>query len=223
MDNSAGETVVQKILITIQGRTLILQYQVKSGLIRNGAGWKPYIQVMPSAELGRFNLRGLTPDMFCVNIADMVNVRSWLSGVVENEQQLPVARWQIDTEDYRQALSSCRLSHSQIVDLLRGLPGYVGEFDDEFIEFEAVLADQQGNVASNGYRLTIVTQDIGDKIAPYASYNLDVCNGDQWQGYPPPDQDHEALRIALTLSLAAISAAGVMVTQVYDATDYGYY
>ena len=214
---------MQKILITIQGRTLILQYQVKSGLIRNGTGWKPYIQVLPSAELERFNLHGLTPDMFCVNIADMVNVRSWLSGVVENEQQLPVARWQIDTEDYRQALSSCRLSHPQIVDLLRGLPGYVGEFDAEFIEFEAVLADQQGNIAINGYRLTIVTQNIGNKIAPYASYNLDVCSGDEWQGYPPPDQDHEVLRVALTLSLAAISAAGVMVTQVYDATDYGYH
>ena len=213
---------MQKILITLQGKTLILHYQVKSGLIRNSIGWGPYIQVTPSWELARFNLRGLTSDMFCVNIADMVNVRGWLSGVVENEQQLPVARWQIDSEDYRQALATCTLSHPQMVDLLSVLPGYVGEFDDEFIEFEARVPAVDSTEAASGYRLTIVTQNIGDKIAPYASYNLDVHRDEQWQGYPPPEQDHEALRTALAVCLTAISGAGVALTQVYDATDYGY-
>ncbi|MHB1677141.1 MAG: hypothetical protein ACYCSS_06355 [Sulfuriferula sp.] len=214
--------MLQKILITLQGNTLILPYQVKSGLVRNGTGWEPYIQVLPSSELSRFDLRGLTPDMFCTNIADMVNVRGRLSGVVENEQQLPVARWKIHQEDYRHALASCTLSHAQMVDLLSPLPSYVAEFDDEFIEFEAKLAPQEGNDAVSGYRLTVVTQDIGDRIAPYASYNLDTFFADAWQGYPPREEDHEALRAILTVCLKAIGDAGVPIMQVYDATDYGY-
>ncbi|MBZ0092958.1 MAG: hypothetical protein K8F27_12160, partial [Sulfuricellaceae bacterium] len=46
------------------------------------------------ADLSRFDLRGLTPEMFCVNISDAVNIRGVLSGNVENEQQIFVARWE---------------------------------------------------------------------------------------------------------------------------------
>ncbi|MDR3391595.1 MAG: hypothetical protein P4L77_07660 [Sulfuriferula sp.] len=205
---------MKKILITIQGKTLILQYQVKPGLMRKGVGWTPYIQVLPSWELARFNLRGLTPDMFCVNIADMVNVRGLLAGVVENEQQLPVARWEINQDDYRDALR-ISLTHAQIVDLLAGLPGYVEEVDDEFVEFE-----QQAVIDAAGYRLTVVTQNIGDKTAPYAYYHLDTHDADGWQDYPPPVAQHEIIRNALAGQLQAISDAGVQLTHVYDATDY---
>ncbi|WP_124948523.1 hypothetical protein [Sulfuriferula thiophila] len=211
---------MKKVLITIQGKTLILQYHVKSGLMRKGVGWMPYIEVQSSWELTRFNLRGLTPEMFCVNISDMVNVRGLLSGVVENERQLPVARWEINQDDYRSALK-VTLSHAQIVELLAALPGYVEEVDDEFVEFEAqVIADAAGDGTASGYRLTIVTQDIGDKIAPYAYYNLDTYSADSWQGYPPPAAQHELIRNALASQLQAISDAGVQLTQVYDATDY---
>jgi hypothetical protein len=210
---------VKKILITIQGKTLILQYQVKPGLMRKGVGWMPYIQVLPSWELARFNLRGLTADMFCVNISDMVNVRGLLSGVVENERQQPVARWEIDQDDYRNALS-IRLTHAHIVDLLAGLPGYVEEVDEEFVEFEARVVPYAAGGTASGYRLTIVTQDIGDKVAPYAYYHLDTHNADGWQGYPPPVAQREIIRDALAGQLQAIGDAGVQLTHVYDATDY---
>ncbi len=213
---------MHKILVSLQGKTLILTFTVKSGLVRNGVGWEPYIQVLPSWELSRFDLRGLTPDMFCTNIADMVNVRNCLSGVVENEQQLPVAKWIINEDDYRRALAVCTLNHAQMVDLLKSLPGYAGEFDGEFIEFEATLVAPDGSSAAYGYRLTVATQNIGSRIAPHASYSLDTLVDGVWQGYPPPQDDHEALRATLTACLQAIADAGVAVTQAYDATDYSY-
>ena len=211
---------MQKILIYIQGNTLILTYQVKSGLVRNGSGWEPYIQVQPSPELSRFDLRGLTPDMFCTNIADTVNVRGKLSGIVENEQQLPVAQWKIDRGDYRQALSACTLNHRQIVALLEMLPDYVTESDDEFIEFESVLAPRTNKAYASGYRLTVVTQNIGERIAPYASYNLDTFADGAWQAIAPPAVDHADLRALVEIRLNSIIDAGVPLTQVYDATDY---
>ena len=204
---------MKKVLISIQGKTLILQYHVKPGLMRKGVGWMPYIEVLPSWELARFNLRGLTPEMFCVNISDMVNVRGQLSGAVENEQQLPVAHWEINQNDYRSALR-VKLTHAQVVDLLAALPGYVDEGDGEFIEFEEQV------IAASGYRLTIVTQDIGDKVAPYAYYNLDIYSEDGWEGYPPPTNQHEQIRNALARQLQVMGDAGVQLTQVYDATDY---
>lgn len=210
---------MQKILIYIQGNTLILTYQVKSGLVRNGSGWEPYIQVQSSPELSRFDLRGLTPDMFCTNIADTVNVRGKLSGVVENEQQLPVAQWKIDRGDYRQALSACTLNHRQMVALLETLPDYVTESDDEFIEFEGVLASHNDGVAS-GYRLTVVTRNIGARNAPYASYSLDTFQDGVWQAIAPPETDHAALRALLELRLNSIIDAGVALTQADDVTDY---
>lgn len=211
---------MKKVLITIQGKTLILQYQVQPGLMRKGIGWKPYIQVLPSAELAGFNLRGLTPDMFCVNISDRVNVRRQLSGVVENEQQQPVARWEIDEDDYRAALN-VKLTHTQIVGLLTPLPGFVEEIDEEFIEFEQRVIPYSAEAGTaSGYRLTIVTTNIGEKVAPFAYYQLDIHTEDGWQGYAPPTAQHERIRRALAVQLHAIADAGVQLTQVDDATDY---
>ena len=215
---------MKKILITIQGKTLILHYQVKHGLVRKGSGWATYIEVLPSAELARFDLKGLTPEMFCVNISDMVNIRGLFSGQVENERQVPVARWEINHEDYLQATSTqaAKLTHLQIVDLLASLPGYIQESDDQFIDFEeSVVPDETGEPATfSGYRLTIVTEDIDDKVAPYAYYNLDTHTPDGWQGYPPPQADYEPIRTALANKLQAIREAGVQLTQVDDETDY---
>jgi len=215
---------LKKILITIQGKTLILHYQVKHGLVRKGSGWATYIEVLPSSELARFDLKGLTPEMFCVNISDMVNIRGLFSGQVENERQVPVARWEINHEEYLQATSTqeAKLTHLQIVNLLASLPGYIQEADDQFIDFEeSVVSDETGEPATfSGYRLTIVTEDIDDKVAPYAYYNLDIHTPEGWQGYPPPQADYEPIRTALADKLQAIREAGVQLTQVDDETDY---
>lgn len=215
---------MKKILITIQGKTLILHYQVKHGLVRKGSGWATYIQVLPSSELARFDLKGLTPEMFCVNISDMVNIRGLFSGQVENERQVPVARWEMNHEDYLQATGTlaAKLTHLQIVNLLAPLPGYIQEADNQFIDFEerVVPHETEEHATFSGYRLTIVTEDIEDKVAPYAYYNLDTHTPEGWQGYPPPQADYEPIRIALENKLQAIREAGVQVTQVYDETDY---
>jgi len=215
---------LKKILISIQGKTLILQYQVRPALVRNGAGWSSYISVLPSAELSRFDLKGLTPEMFCVNLSDMVNIRGLHSGVVENERQVPVARWSMNQDDYHNAISteSAKLTHPQIVSLLAGLPGYAQESDGQFLDFEESVVPHAAaaGAGSSGYRLTIVTDDIGDKIAPYAYYSLDVCTAEGWQGYPPPPEDQESVRDALAKKLQAIRDAGVQLTQSYDETDY---
>jgi hypothetical protein len=215
---------LKKILITIQGKTLILHYQVKPGLVRKGSGWASYIQVLPSAELARFDLKGLTPEMFCVNISDMANIRGLFSGQVENERQVTVARWEINHEDYLQAISTqaAKLTHLQIVDLLASLPGYLQETDNQFIDFEeSVVPHETGEPGTfSGYRLTIVTEDIEDKIAPYAYYNLDTHTPEGWQGYPPPQADYAPIRAALENKLQAIRESGVPLTQVDDETDY---
>ena len=215
---------MKKILITIQGKTLILHYQVKHGLARKGSGWASYIQALPSAELARFDLKGLTPEMFCVNISDMVNIRGLFSGQVENERQVSVARWEINHEDYLHATSAqaAKLTHPQIVDLLASLPGFLQESDDQFIDFEeSVVPHETGEPdAYNGYRLTIVTEDIEDKVAPYAYYNLDTHAPEGWQGYPPPQEDYAPIRSALESKLQDIREAGVALTQVDDETDY---
>lgn len=215
---------MKKVLIAIQGKTLILHYQVKTGLVRNGSGWEAYIEVLPSAELTRFNLKGLSPEMFCVNISDMVNIGGLFSANVENERQIPVARWEINQEDYLNAISNLavKLTHLQIVNLVGSLPGYIQEADKQFVDFEeCVVPHEAGEYASfSGYRLTIVTEDIGDKAAPYAYYNLDTHTAEGWQDHLPPQADHESLRIAITNKLQAIREAGVPITQVYDETDY---
>ncbi len=211
---------MNKILIKLQGRTLILHYQVKPALVRAGAGWAAYIEVLPNSELARYDLKGLTPEMFCVNIADMVNLRGLYSGAVENERQIGVAHWEINEEGYRQAISAAKvtLTHLQIVGCLEKLAGYVQELDGQFIDFEEwgiVLGAPAG-----GYRLSVVTQDIGDKIAPYAFYNLDTRTSLGWQGFPPPPEHHPAIHAAIAAKLQTLRAAGVAITEIYNETDY---
>lgn len=228
---------MNKILITIQGRTLILYYQVKHGLLRKNntgrtenivrtgnTGQTGYIEVLPSDELSRFDLKGLTPEMFCVNITDMVNIRGLYSGQVENEKQIPVARWTMSKEEFQQAISapSKGLTHLEIVNLLAPLPGYIKETDNQYIDFEeSIVTHQNGeHTTFSGYRLTIATEDIEGNVSSYAYYYLDTRTPQGWQGSPPSQGDFEAIRIALENKLQAIKDAGVQLAQVYDETDY---
>jgi len=215
---------LNKILITIQGRTLILYYQVKQGPQRKDAGRSHYIEVSPSSELARFNLKGLTPEMFCVNIADMVNIRGLYSGQVENERQIPVAKWELNYDEFLQLKKTVKveLTHKQIAGLLASLPGYVQETDDQYIEFEErVVAHNEGKSTTySGYLLTIMTEEIEDMITSCAYYYLDTQTAAGWQGYPPPPADYEAIRTALANKLREIGEAGVQLTRVSDETDY---
>jgi len=210
---------LNKILITIQGRTLILYYQVKRGSARNN-----YIEVSPSDELAKFDLKGLTPEMFCVNIADMVNIRGMFSGQVENERQIPVARWSMNREEYMQAASAPaeNLTHLQIVDLLASVPGYIQETDNQYIDFEerVVPHETAGQSAFSGYRLTLATEEIEGSVSTYAYYSLDTRTPQGWQGTPPPQADFQAIRTALERKLQEIRDAGVQIVKAYDETDY---
>lgn len=192
--------------------------------MRNNAAQKNYIEVLPSEELARFDLKGLTPDMFCVNIADMVNNRGLFSGQVENEKQLPVARWALNRDEYLQLTSAPRqnLTHGQLVNLLASMPGYQQESDKQYIDFEeSVVPRQNGELSTfSGYRLTIVTEEIEGCISSYAYYNLDTLTPQGWQGTPPPHADYEAIQRALAKKLQAIADAGVILSQVTDETDY---
>lgn len=204
----------------MQGKTLILHYQVKRAV----GGAKAYIAVLPSSGLAEFNLKGLTPEMFCVNISDMVNLRGLISGAVENEQQITVAHWEMNEEEYRHATAEQvqKPTHRQIVALLETLPGYVQELDEQFVDFEenVISHEADGHIVFSGYRLTVVTEDMGEKPAPYAFYNLDTRTAEGWQDIPPPPTDHAAVRAAVAEKLQAIREAGVPITQAHDETDY---
>jgi hypothetical protein len=219
-----NKIILNKILITIQGRTLLLFYQLKQGLQANGTGSSNYIQVLPSAELARFNLKGLTPEMFCVNIADMVNIRGMYTGQVENEKQIPVAKWALNYDEFLQLKNALisQLSHKQIVKLLSNLPGYVGESDDQYIDFEErVVTHPSGDHTSfSGYRLSIMTEEVEGHISTHAYYYLDTCTGDGWQDMPPPQGDYAAVRSALENKLQQIREAGVRISAANDETDY---
>lgn len=215
---------MNKILITIQGRTLILSYQIKRGLERKDTGPANYIQVLPSAELARYNLKGLTPEMFCVNISDMVNIRGLYSGQVENERQQTVAKWALNYDEFLQLKRSVatQLSHQQLVNLLAPMPGYVQETDGQYIEFEErVVPHETGeNAVYSGYRLTLMTEEIEGDISTQAYYYLDTCNREGWQETLPPQTDYETIQIALANKLQRIRDAGVRITTVSDETDY---
>lgn len=221
---------MNKILITLQGRTLILYYQVKHGSARNNAAVAGnshktgYIEVLPDDELARFDLKGLTPEMFCVNIADMVNIRGMFSGQVENERQIPVARWSMNRDEYVEALSvpADNLTHQQIVKLLASLPGYIQETDQQYIEFEErVVSHAAAELATfSGYRLTLATEEIEGSVSTCAYYSLDTHTQQGWQGTPPPPGDYQPIRNAIESKLQAIRQAGVTIEKVYDETDY---
>lgn len=215
---------MNKILITIQGRTLILYYQVKHSSARNHCDRTSYIEVSPSDELAKFDLKGLTPEMFCVNIADMVNIRGMYSGKVENERQLSVARWAMSKEEYKQAMSALadNLTHQQTVDLLVSLPGYIRETDQQYIDFEesVVLRETSGQAIYSGYRLTIATEEIEGSVSTYAYYSLVTRSRQGWQDIPPPQADFQVIQNAIEHKLQAIRDTGVQITQIYDETDY---
>jgi hypothetical protein len=204
---------LNKVLIRIAGKTLILPFQVLLGQLRADAQYQPYVRVLATPDLARFNLRGLTPEMFCVNIADQVNVRGFLSGTVESEQQVPVAQWLIDEEEYHAALQ-VQPDHDYWVARLAQLDGYVAA-EEEFIEFGIRLTGK-----GYGYQLTVVTADIGDKVAPYASYQFDSFDENEWLGITPDARYLPELRQQLAITLQAIADAGVKLTAVFDETDY---
>ena len=162
--------------------------------------------------------------MFCVNIADMVNIRGMFSGQVENERQVPVARWTMSQEEYKQTVSVAadNLTHRQIVDLLAPLPGYMRETDHQYIDFEESLVHREtaGQAAFSGYRLTIATEEIEGSISTFAYYSLDTRTPPGWQGIPPPQADYQVIQYAIEKKLQAIRDAGVQISQIYDETDY---
>ena len=215
---------MNKILITIQGRTLILYYQIKHTVANKAVGARAYIQVRPSDELLRFDLKDLTPEMFCVNIADMVNIRGLFSGQVENEKQLPVARWAMNYDEYREAIRTpaANSSHQHLTKLLEKLPGYMQESDNQYIDFEELVLphSNENHTIHSGYRLTIMTEDIEGEISSYAYYNLDTHTTAGWQSLIPTKAEHEAIQNALNIKLQTIRDAGVYLTHVYDETDY---
>jgi len=215
---------LNKILITIQGRTLILYYQIKQGLPRQDQAQSRYIQVLPSDELSKFDLKGLTPEMFCVNIADLVNFRGQFSGQVENERQIPVARWVLNEEEYRQMMSEpiAQLTHQEIVKRLEPLAGYIKESDHQYIAFEERVVTYETADAKlfAGYRITIATEDIEGSISTDAFFSLDTCTAQGWIGKPPPSSHYEAIRLALNNKLQEIKDTGVQISHLVDETDY---
>lgn len=206
---------MQKIVVTLAGKTCILRYEIKPGGERDGLTWDAYIAVLPTPELARFNLKGLSPAMFCVNIADTVNTHQVFACVVENEQQIPVARWRMSEDDYRLALRTHApvLSHAALVQALKAVPGHV-QSDAPYVDFAAVVVD------GSGYQLSVVSEAMGERRAPFVFYTLDTQVDGSWSGYPPPQAHLPQLRAALDAQLRAIVAADVALTQVYDETDY---
>ena len=215
---------LNKLLITIQGRTLILYYQIRQRMADNGTHREQYIAVLPAPELDRFNLKGLTPEMFCVNIADMVNLRGQYSGQVENERQIPVAKWHMDYDEFLQLKNTgaTPLTHDITVSLLASIDGYLAESDNQYIEFEErVISRETGDATSgSGYRLTIMTEEIENEVNTSAFYYLDTYDHSGWLSYPPPHADLNTIQSALNNKLEVIRLAGVDLVQVSDETDY---
>jgi hypothetical protein len=140
--------------------------------------------------------------------------------VVENERQQPVARWQLNELDYGRALRAgvSQPSHAAVVHALSRLPGYVQAIDGQCLDFEAVVV-RDAPVAS-GYQLSVVTEDVGERRAPFVFYSLDTHDATGWRGYPPPQAHLPPVRAALDAQLCAIAGAGINLSQVIDETDY---
>lgn len=211
---------MNKILINIQGRTLILYYTVRQASIQS----PPYIDVLPSDELSRFNLKGLTPEMFCVNIADMVNLRRKYAGQVENEKQVPVARWSLDRDEILEALNkpALRLKHRQISSMLATLGGYRGDSAGLYIDFEEKVAPQaaENNALHDAYRLTIVTEEVENGAPIRAYYVLGTQNNNGWQEHLPAEANLARIKQAIQNKLQEIRDAGIPVAEARDETDY---
>ncbi len=211
---------MNKLLITIRGRTLILHYQIKHSPAQQGKARANYIQVLPSSELARYDLKGLTPEMFCVNIADLVNFRGQYNGQVENERQVMVAKWAMNYEEYLQLKNAlpAQPTHDQIVELLIHLPGYMRETDGQYIEFEECVVPDGKTVS--GYRLTLLTETVEGTTSTNAFYSLDTHTPQGWLERLPPVIHHISIQTAVQYKLDAILKAGVTVNQVHDETDY---
>lgn len=215
---------MNKILITIQGKTLLLYYQIRLAMLHSNLKFPAYIHVIPSDELAGYDLKGLTPEMFCVNIADMVNMRGIFHGQVENERQLPVARWTMNRDEYLDATRKPlkNLTHQQIVQILSLMPDYAGESDSQYIDIEeCVISHTNGeNTTCGGYQLTIMTEKFEDDIQSYAYFKLNTQTAKGWLDCIPPIADFEIIRKAIDKKLQAINDAGVKLKKVVDETDY---
>ena len=203
---------------------MILYYQIRQRIAEKGSLRAQYIAVLPAPELDRFNLKGLTPEMFCVNIADMVNLRGQYSGQVENERQIPVAKWHMDYDEFLQLKNTVAapLTHDITVGLLAPLDGYLAESDNQYIEFEErVICRETGiETTGSGYRLTIMTEEIEDEVNTSAFYYLDTFDNSGWLGYPPAQAELDTIQSALNNKIEAIREAGVDLVQIFDETDY---
>jgi hypothetical protein len=214
---------LNKILVTIQGKTLIVYYRIRSGLSHNNTRSASYIEVLPNADLAKCNLQGLTPEMFCVNIADMVNIRGLYTGTVENERQLAVAKWSLNYDEYLHLKNTAAppLSHAQLAVLLSSMPGYVRTADEHYIEFEAsVIPHSAAQNSYSGYRLSLMTEEIAEQITTRAYYYLDTHTASGWQDTPPLAQERAAIQAAVQQKLQEIRDVGVQLASVRDETDY---
>jgi hypothetical protein len=215
---------LNKILVTIQGKTLILYYQIKFALSHANLKLSAYIYILPPDDLSRFDLKGLTPEMFCVNIADMVNMRGVFRGKVENEKQMPVARWEMNREEYLEASRQplANLTHLQIVQILANMPDYVRESDDQYIDFEECIITHTdvNNSVCSGYQLTIMTENIDGDIQSRAYFKLNKYSEGKWLESIPASTDFAAIHSAVNKKLQAIMEAGVKISSVQDETDY---
>lgn len=217
---------LNKIAIFLQGRPLILHYQVR----QSAPGLPAYIEVIPSADLLEFDLKGLTPDMFCVNIADMVNLRKTFAGTVENEKQIAVAHWAINHEEYLDAIQrpTITLTHQQIAARLAAIPGFAQALElahtsgEQYVDFEVCLSRSgDGKTAvSCGYKLTIISELTDGMLQSRAYYYLDTCSESGWLDKIPPLNEHPALRQAIEQKLTEIRQAGIILQSVEDHTDY---
>jgi hypothetical protein len=215
---------LNKILVTIRGKTLILYYQIKFAFSHSNLKLSAYIYIIPPDDLSGFDLKGLTPEMFCVNIADMVNMRGIFYGQVENERQVPVARWEMNRDEYLEATRrpQANLTHQQIVQILANMPDYVRESDDQYIDFEECIITHnlENNTVCSGYQLTVMTENIEGDIQSSAYFKLNTLSKGMWLDSIPAPSDFAAIRSAVDKKLQAIMEAGVKISSVNDETDY---
>lgn len=212
---------LNKILLNIQGRTLILYYRVN----RPRQDIPPYIEVLPSDELSQFNLKGLNPEMFCVNLADMVNIHGKYSGQVLNEKQMPVARWSINPDEIKASLNrqAPQLTLKQAEDLLLSIYGLVSH-DREYFDYQEFSEHpvQTEPELTPGYRLTIVLEEIEGHVESYGYFILDMHDGKAWLEQPPPLSSRSGLIDLIENKLKQIRNGGLKINSLREETDYSH-
>ncbi len=213
-------TNLNKILVQIQGRTLILFYKVN----RLRPEIPAYIEVLPSPELGFFNLKGLSPEMFCINLADMVNIHGKYAGTIENEKQVPVAKWAVNYDEIRQALREPHipaLTMSVAVNRLKSIPGLVNQ-EKEYFDYQDFITwqDQTEPGLQAGYRLTIVLEEIECHPEIYGYYFLGMHDGHTWANEIPPLSSRPALHEMIANKMDEIRHCGLSISTIRDETAY---